>query len=133
MVIRKDLVRYGVNHDTDLGHVLHLFLVETDSGAGFRHPMVGEESDKSGFGAEGERLAIDPSIDLTRRGLSPQGLVIARTLQRYGCYIGDNSGSSSALKAQQENAARPLWRRTLRADSLRRITWDDFVVLAGSG
>ena len=95
--------------------------------------MVGEESDKSGFGAEGERLAIDPSIDLTRRGLSPQGLVIARTLQRYGCYIGDNSGSSSALKAQQENAARPLWRRTLRADSLRRITWDDFVVLAGSG
>ena len=60
MVIRKDLVRHGVRHDTDLGHVLHLFLVETDSSRGFCHPMVGEESDKSGFGAEGERLAIDP-------------------------------------------------------------------------
>lgn len=133
MVIRKDLVRYGVNHDTDLGHVLHMFLVETDSSAGFRHPMVGEESGKSGFGAEGERLAIDPSVDLTRRRLSPQGLVIARTLQRFGCYIGDNSGSSSALKAQQENARRPLWRGTLKADSMSGITWDDFVVLEGSG
>lgn len=129
MVIRKDLVRHGVRHDTDLGHVLHLFLVETDSSAGYCHPMVGEESDKSGFGAEGERLAIAPTVDLTRRGLSPQGLVIARTLQRYGCYIGDNAGSSSALKAQQENAARPLWRGTLRRDSLEGITWDDFVVL----
>ena len=41
------------------------------------------------------------------------------SLQRHGCYIGavDNAGSSSALKAQQENAARPLWRRTLRQDS----------------
>lgn len=131
MVIRKDLVRHGVRNDTDLGHVLHLFLVETDSSAGFRHPMVGEESDKSGFGAEGERLAIDPSVNLASRGLSPQGLVIARTLQRYGCYIGDNSGSASALKAQQENAARPLWRGTLRRDSLAGITWDDFVVLKG--
>ena len=51
--------------------------------------------------------------------------MIARTLQRYGCYIGDNSGSASALKAQQENAARPLWRGTLRRDSLAGITWDD--------
>lgn len=129
MVIRKDLVRHGVRNDTDLGHVLHLFLVETDSSAGFQHPMVGEESGKLGFGAEGERLAIDPGVDLTKRGLSPQGLVIARTLQRRGCYIGDNAGSSSALKAQQENADRPLWRRTLRRDSLEGITWDDFVVL----
>ncbi len=133
MVIRKDLVRYGVKHDTDLGHVLHMFLVETDSSAGFRHPMVGEESGKSGFGAEGERLAIKRSVDLTKRGLSPEGLVIARTLQRYGCYIGDNAGSSSALKAQQETAARPLWERRLRRDSLRGITWDDFVVLKGHG
>jgi hypothetical protein len=133
MVIRKDLVRHGVRHDTDLGHVLQIFLVETDSSAGFRHPMVGEESGKKGFGAEGERLAIDPAVDLTKRGLSPQGLVIARTLQRYGCYIGDNSGSSSSLKAQQENAVRPVWDGTLRQDSLKGITWDDFVVLEGSG
>lgn len=132
MVIRKDLVRHGVAQDTDLGHVLHLFLVETLSSDGFRHPMVGEESDKHGFGAEGERLAIAADVDLTKRRLSPEGLVIARTLQRHGCYIGDNAGSASALKAQQENAARPVWGGRLRRDSLRGITWDDFVVL-GAG
>jgi hypothetical protein len=55
--------------------------------------------------------------------------VIARTLQRRGCYIGDNSGSASALKAQQENCRRPLWRGRLKADSLHGISWDDFVVL----
>lgn len=129
MVIRKDLVRHGVAQDTDLGHVLHLFLVETLSSDGFRHPMVGEESDKHGFGAEGERLAIAADVDLTERRLSPEGLVIARTLQRHGCYIGDNAGSASALKAQQENSARPVWGGRLRRDSLRGITWDDFVVL----
>jgi hypothetical protein len=129
MVIRNDLVRYGVHNDTDLGHVLHLFLVETKSRAGFRQPMVGQENGESGFGAEGERLAIASGIDLTERGLSPEGLVIARTLQRRGCYIGDNSGSASALKAQQENRRRPLWRGRLKADSLHGIGWDDFVVL----
>lgn len=131
MVIRKDLVRYGVATDTDLGHVLHLFLVETLSSDGFRHPMVGAEGEKYGFGAEGERLAISPRVDLTKRGLSSEGLVVARTLQRFGCYLGDNSGSASALKAQQENASRPLWRGQLRRDSLRGIRWDDFVVLKG--
>jgi hypothetical protein len=129
MVIRKDLVRYGIAHGTGLGHVLHLFLVETRSKDGFRHPMVGEEDGKFGFGAEGERLAIAPHVDLRKRGLSPAGLVVARTLQRHGCYIGDNAGSETALKAQQENHSRPLWHGRLRRDSLRGITWDDFVVL----
>lgn len=133
MVIRKDLVKHGVAQDTDLGHVLHLFLVETLSSDGFCHPMVGEESDKHGFGAEGERLAIAADVDLTERHLSPEGLVVARTLQRHGCYIGDNAGSASALKAQQENASRPVWGGRLRRDSLRGITWDDFVVLGASG
>lgn len=130
MVIRRDLVRYGVANDTDLGHVLHLFLVETRTRDGFRSPMVGAESENYGFGAQGERIAIGPWVDLTRRGLSPEALVIARTLQKYGCYIGDNSGSGSALKAEQENHARPVWNGRLDRDSLRGLTWDDFVVLA---
>lgn len=130
MVIRRDLVDHGIKHDTDLGHVLHLFLVETNSAAGFRHPMVGFESGKSGFGAEGLRLAIRADVDLTRRNLSPAGLVIARTLQTRGCYIGDNAGSESAFKAEQETEAHPVWGRRLHRDSLRQVSWDDFVVLA---
>jgi len=129
MVIRSDLVDYGIANNTDLGHVLHLFLVETRSSDGFRHPMVGCESGKVGFGAEGERIAIDPAVDLTTRGLSPAGLVVARTLQRYGCYFGDNAGSESALKAEQETSTHPVWKGRLGKDSLSGLRWDDFVVL----
>jgi hypothetical protein len=129
MVIRRDLVDWGVAHGTDLGHVLHLFMVETDSSAGHRHPMVGSEAGNSGWGAEGQRIAIDPSVDLTTRGLSPEALVIARTLQRFGAYIGDNAGGPTSLKAEQENSVRDVWGGRLKADSLHGITWDDFVVL----
>jgi hypothetical protein len=129
MVIRSDLVDYGIANSTDLGHVLHLFLVETNSGDGCRHPMVACEGGKYGFGAEGERIAIDPSVDLTTRGLSPAGLVVARTLQRYGCYFGDNAGRESALKAEQESPTRPVWNGRLDQDSLAGLRWDDFVVL----
>ncbi|WP_151082781.1 hypothetical protein [Nocardioides cynanchi] len=129
MVIRSDLVDYGIAHGTDLGHVLHLFLAETSSSDGYRHPMVACEGGKNGFGAEGERLAIDPAVDLTSRGLSPAGLVVARTLQRYGCYIGDNAGRESMLKAEQETPAHPVWNGRLCQDSLAGLRWDDFLVL----
>jgi len=131
MVIRSDLVDNAIASNTDLGHVLHLFMVETRSSDGFRHPMIGCESGKLGFGAEGERIAIDPAVDLTTRGLSPAGLVVARTLQRYGCYFGDNAGSESALKAEQETSAHPVWKGRLGKDSLAGLRWDDFVVLRG--
>jgi hypothetical protein len=129
MVIRSDLVDHGIAYNTDLGHVLHMFLVETRSSDGFRHPMVACEGGKNGFGAEGERIAIDPSVDLTKRGLSPAGLVVARTLQRYGCYFGDNAGRESTLKAEQETPAHPVWNGRLNKDSLAGLRWDDFVVL----
>jgi len=129
MVIRSDLVDYGIANNTDLGHVLHLFLAETRSSDGYRHPMVGCEGGKYGFGAEGERIAIDPAVNLTTRGLSPAGLVIARTLQRYGCYIGDNAGKESTLKAEQETPTHPVWNGRLTQDSLAGLRWDDFIVL----
>jgi len=129
MVIRKDRIDYGIANNTDLGHVLQLFIVESKTADGFCHPMVGEESGKYGFGAEGERLAIRSGVDLTKRGLSPSGLVIARTLQNRGTYIGDNAGSHSTLKAEQETSAHRVWGSQLNQHSLKGLTWDDFVVL----
>jgi hypothetical protein len=129
MVIRRDRLDWAVANDTDLGYVLHLFLVETDTSAGHVSPMVGHESDKYGFGAEGTRIAIDPSIDLSKRGLSPAGLAVARTLQTRGAYIGDNSGSQTALKAEQETSAQPVWGNRLREDDLEGVSWRDFVVI----
>lgn len=133
LVIRKDLVAPAIAGNTDLGHVLHFFIAESSTAAGYAHPMVGTESGTVGWGAEGQRLAIRADIDLTARGLSPAGLAIARTLQRRGMYVGDNAGGASSLKAEQDSAARPVWGDLLHADSLAGITWSDFVVLRGSG
>ena len=130
MVIRRDLVEYGIAHHTGLGHVLQMNIAETRSADGFCNPMVSCESGQNGFGAEGERIKIRGHIDLRKRGLSPAGLVIARTLQQHGCYFGDNAGGPSTFKAEQENNSRPVWHGLLRQDSLHGISWDDFVVLS---
>ncbi len=129
MVIRKDLVDYAIQTGGDLGHVLHMMFVETNSAAGFCHPMVGAEHGKSGFGAEGLRIAIAPDVDVTARGMTPEGVVLARTLQRHGCYLGDNSGSGSGLKAEQESPGRNVWGGRMPTTVLSGIRWDDFVVL----
>jgi hypothetical protein len=130
MVIRRDLVDHAITSGTGLGHVLHMFFVETDSSAGYCHPMVANELGKTGWGAEGRRIAIDPTIDLSTRGLSLAGLAIARTLKRHGCYLGDNAGSGSSLKAEQATATHNPWAGLdINRQSLSGITWDDFVVL----
>jgi hypothetical protein len=136
MLIRPDLVRSGIANGTGLGHVLQMFLVATDArtfGTGYVHPMVGcEQRHIDGWGAEGERIAIRPDLDLKSRGLTDAALVVARTLQQHGAYIGDNSGSGSTLKGAQSTATyKPYAGTNLTRDCLKgKITWDDFVVIA---
>lgn len=119
MVIREDSLAAGIANNGDLGQVLEMFWVETNSAAGFKNPMVGNESGKNGYGAEGQRIRIKASVDINARSCSPAGKVVARTLQNYGAYLGDNSGSGSGLKAQQGST-------TLTQTSLSCFTWDDF-------
>jgi hypothetical protein len=129
MVIRRDLIDYGIANQTGLGHVLHMFMVETNARDSFCHPMVGCEA-QSGWGAEGERIFIRPDVDLTARKLSPFGLVIARTLQQNGCYLGDNAGGPSTLKAEGTSLAHNPW-TNLTVDTYaldHKITWADFAV-----
>jgi hypothetical protein len=132
MVIRRDLVDAAIANGTGLGHVLQIFLCATNSRDGFCHPMTGcETRHTEGWGAEGERIAISPSVRLESRGLSPFGLAIARTLQEHGAYIGDNAGGQSSLKAQQASSASNPWAGlTVSQDCLQgKVTWSDFVVL----
>jgi hypothetical protein len=42
---------------------------------------------------EGTRFRLDPTIDVTKLGLGPSGVVIARALQRYGMIVTDTSGA----------------------------------------
>jgi hypothetical protein len=130
MAVRLDLLEHAIRTGTGLGHVLEVFWLETATSAGFTHPMVGAENGKAGYGAEGERFRIKAGINLAARpGCSPTknpvGLAIARTLQQHGAYLGDNSGSGSGIKTEQ-NANYP----GLNADSLRGcMTWDDIEFL----
>ena len=130
MAIRPDLLKAGIAGGTGLGHVLHAFFVETLTSAGFLHPMVGTESGKVGWGAEGDRIAIRPTVDLRARGLTDAALVIARTLQTHGAYLGDNSGSSTMLKGVQTTSTyNPYSGTNMSPDCLKALTWDDFAVL----
>lgn len=130
-IIRPDRVAAGIANNTGLGHVLQFFFVETKTADGACHPMVGSEGDKVGFGAEGERVAIRANVDLKARGLTGAALVIARTLQEHGAYLGDNSGSSTQLKGPQCSPGYNPWAGTnMDVDCLKgKITWDDFYVL----
>jgi hypothetical protein len=131
LVIRRDLVDHALTTGGDLGHVLHLFMVETNSSDGFCSPMVGCEGSRSGFGAEGERIAINPAVNLVARGLTGAALVVAKTLQSHGAYIGDNAGGASTIKAEQTSSAGNPWSGTnLTQNCLSgKISWSDFVVI----
>lgn len=120
MVIRDDLLSYAETggNDGTLGHVLEMFWLETDSSAGFFSPMVGAEGGNSGFGAEGERIRVKPNWTPPST-CSAAGKVIAKTLQKYGAYLGDNAGGGSGIKAEQGSTA--LHIRELSGC----ITWDD--------
>lgn len=128
MAIRRDVFDEALANGTGLGHVLHMFISESKSADGHVHPMTGHESDNFGFGAQGERIRIKPSVNLESRGLSDFGLVIARTLQEHGMYIGDNSGGASGLKAEMSPNA---WQGVsgVSANALQGLTWDDFEVV----
>ncbi len=129
--IRKDLMTWAkANNSPDgLGHTLEMFFVETNGADGFVHPMVGYEKSETGWGAEGTRIAVAPGVNLDTRNCSPEALVIARTLQHYGTYLGDNSGGSSTLKAQQEQGG-TVWGSTMAQNELQGcISWSDFVVI----
>ena len=70
-------------------------------------------------------MSISPHARAANPTTNPVGLALARTLQENGAYLGDNSGSGSGIKTEQ-NADFP----GLTADSLRGcMTWDDIEFL----
>jgi hypothetical protein len=117
----------AVSAGTGVGHVLHLFWVSTEKAMGFSHPMVGAEGNTGGWGGEGWRLRLNPTIDLQARGLTGATLALARTLQQNGAYIGDNSGSSTQIKVGPPG---DYTGTNLATDAFKgKITWDDFQVV----
>lgn len=100
-----------------VAYVTEMFAVRTGEANVF--PMIGFESGKGGLIPEGTRLRIKTTIDVRQRlisfGLSgtrlDQATLIAKGLQDYGIYLGDNSGSGCRLKLQafQRENRTNLW------------------------
>jgi hypothetical protein len=119
-------IRHG-----EIDHILKIAVNTT--GCAHVFPMVGDECGTTAALAppEGTRIRINPSVDLSRLGLSPAALVIAQALQRYGAVIGDQSGGPATLKLENTTAEGrgQLWNGVLGADSLKAIPLGDFQVI----
>ena len=92
-------------------------------------PMAGHETGKGGVVPEGIVARIKPGVNLDGKGLNPAARVIAKSLQQYGCTVGDNSGGNSRVKLEANEAA---WTSLgITTDSLAPISWSEWEFVAG--
>ena len=139
MPIRADEIRAG-----KIAHVLHMYWPETDSTKECVHPMVGFETSKDGEAPEGIRIRIKAEAKLAAEdldtlaqleqgaGLTFNEYVIAKALQDYGAYLGDNAGGEdkAVLKTQQDYelpSGKMLWDGVgLDENGLNGLSWNYF-------
>ncbi len=72
--------------------------------------------DYKGNVAIGSLIAIPPTVNLTKLGLTPSGLALARALQDYGAYCDDSAGSSGIVISAEGAAEGMSELRDMRAD-----------------
>ena len=80
----------------------------------------------------GGRIQLDPALDLSTMGLSPTGLIIARTLQKYGAFVGDFSGAVS-IYADASPTALAAWKGMLSNTEVQKLPLTRFRVLKQPG
>jgi hypothetical protein len=90
------------------GAIRHVLKVSSgpETSTRWAFPMVGSDGDTTNPAApvQGQRFRIKRSVDLEALHLRPQAKIIARALQRYGMYIGDNGGNTT-LKLEDTRAS----------------------------
>lgn len=86
--------------------------------------------------AEGQRLRLDPTLDIGSLGLTPVGDMVARAAQKYGFIVSDTAGAVSVVTesgaAAQAATRRNPWNDLLAGpsyDALRNFPWDKVQVL----
>ena len=124
-VIRRDEIRAG-----SINHRLECYWWGTAEKNYW--PMQNFESDKGGILPEGIVLRIKPSVNLANKGLSWASLIVAKTLQDYGCIVGDNAGNDRTTTHVERGAAE--WRALdpgFTLTSLQSLTPDDYEFIQG--
>jgi hypothetical protein len=77
-----------------INHALAVAIPQTAANS-FVFPAQRSDGNYTGPNAipEGTRFRLDPSIDVTKLGLPPAGVMIARAIQQYGMIVRDQAGS----------------------------------------
>jgi hypothetical protein len=130
--------------ELDAGRIRHALALAIDGfqlAQGAVWPATSQDGNAStsysGRNPMGTLAAIPPSVDVTRLGLSPTGLVVARALQDYGAYVVDRSSAFTffAEPSAEGTPALAELRRdigTLRSQ-LRVVTNNTPLTVGGGG
>jgi hypothetical protein len=79
---------------------------------------------------QGSIFRIKPSVDITTRGLSPEGLIVARALQDYGLIAADSNGSTHVgipMEPCIREGRGPMW--SIGERELQAFPWSDWEVM----
>ncbi|MEY1677228.1 hypothetical protein AB4Z55_23940 [Gordonia sp. ABKF26] len=123
-------------HEVAKGHIPHALCMSIPLSClkrGFVWPAAAEDANDgahvySGQVPMGSFFSIPTSVNVSTLGLSPEGLALARSLQDYGVYIGDASGSAALSVEGEAMRLIPAAVDRMRADwtalfpMLRRVT-----------
>lgn len=82
----------------------------------------------------GARVQLDPTLDLDTLGLSPAAKIIARALQEYGAFVGDQGGGG-IIFITESFYGKPIdyWSGVLAQNALVNLPADRFRVLKMGG
>ncbi len=114
------------------GHIRHALVMGYDWP---RNCLVYPASTNCGLSTDpnaipiGARLQLDPSLNLDSLGLSPGARVVARAMQEYGLYIGDNTYGLSLYAESFYGKPVDGWAGLLRENDLVGIPIDRLRVL----
>lgn len=122
------------------GNIPHaLALQSTNACTTFRSPALKSDgtSARKDCLPEGARLQLDPSVDLSKLGLSRGEMAVAKAMQTYGGYVMDVSAVPLSVSFERDTAAgRGDLGDTYEAagfrwdyDGMERIPWDKLRVL----
>ncbi|PIW37246.1 MAG: hypothetical protein COW24_01185 [Candidatus Kerfeldbacteria bacterium CG15_BIG_FIL_POST_REV_8_21_14_020_45_12] len=104
----------GLVHRDEIlqGHIPHALVMAVDypKAGSFVWPASAEDgrSEENYAIPEGARIQLNPDLDVDSLGLNRTGTIIARALQEYGAFIGDNSDGLS-IYVEGRYAKSPEW------------------------
>lgn len=96
--------------EIEAGNIPHALALQSSNACPtFRPPALKSDgrSTRADCIPEGARLQLDPSLELSKLGLTPGELVVATAMQRYGGYIMDVGGAPLSVSFELDTDAAP--------------------------